>query len=113
MATSVRIVAEHAGDKNKPKDTRRKIVFDAILLENHLKQQRCFGVAFDIVEGSIQTWPFLLDPPESGRSSKLNFGSLTDPQFEAINIFEKKVEIGELFTRKTADDIFTYRIAKV
>jgi hypothetical protein len=114
MAECVRLVAEHAGDVGDPQDTRWKLVFDGILQGRQLVSQLCFGYSIDVDDNDqVDKWPFLLEPNKKGNSARLDFGPEGDPRFEAINIFQKEIEIGALFTRGADDDTATYRITEI
>lgn len=97
-----------------PQDKRWKIIFDGITQESQLKSQLCFGYTIEIDDNDHeQKWPFLLEPLSGGRSARLNFGPLCEPQFEEINIFQRPISIGSLFTRGTGNDAATYRITRI
>lgn len=109
------MVAEHAGDKSDPQDPRWKIVLDGIDIDGQLKPQVCFGYTSEVDDDgvSVTKWPFLLEPPKSTRSARINFGPLAEPRYEAVNIFDRQLTIGSFFTRGSGDDASTYRITNI
>jgi hypothetical protein len=110
MRTAVRITSEHAGDPADPQDPRWKLVFIGIVESERLVNQFCYGFSIE-VEGEVkQQWPLVLEPPTTDHRGFLYFGPGADPQRESINIFERDIIVGELFTR---DNDSTYRITKV
>lgn len=115
MQRYVRMVAEHAGDRSDPPDPRWKIVLDGIDTGDKLKPQVCFGYASEVGDDgvSVKKWPFLLEPPKSNRSARINFGPLAEPQYEAVNIFDREFRIDNFFSRGSGDDVSTYRITKI
>ena len=113
MAKYVRVVAEHAGDKLDPQDARWKIVFDGIEVDGKLKPHLYFGFTSEVDDddGAVKRWPFLLEPATENRGAVINFGP--EQECEAVNIFDRKLALGELFTRGSKDDQSTYRIIKI
>ena len=112
MMSCVRIAAEHSGDSGDPQDKRWKLVFDAVMQGDKLKNQRCFGLAEEVEDNQVERWPCLIEPPGK-RSAHIDFGPFGEPRYEPINVFEKRIAVGELFTRGGEHDVFTYRIISV
>ncbi|MGB4860612.1 MAG: hypothetical protein WBP11_14980 [Dokdonella sp.] len=115
MSICARIVAEHAGDIDDPQNDRWKIVFVGVIEStNALRAQECFGYAAEVSEnGQVEKWPFLLMPPKTDRSGMLDFGPNCDYEHEEVNIFERAIEVGSLFTRGDPADASTYRIVAI
>lgn len=115
METCVRVLAEHAGDKDDPQDTRWKMVFVCVLEGTVLKAQECFGYTTEIDEhGHVDKWPFRMLPPTGERGGQLDFGpGGKEDRHVKINLFERNIEVGSLFTGGIDEEASTYRIVGI
>ncbi|BBN90115.1 hypothetical protein [Azospira sp. I09] len=109
-----RITADYAGDPNVPADEKWKLVFDAVIESERVKQQHCFGVCTNLEAGSIKRWPFILRPAAKG-STEWIFDYGTDSGYppEVTNITERDIRIGSYFTVGTGPEAGTYRITQI
>lgn len=113
MRSTVRVIAEHAGDPHEPQDARWKLVFVGVIDQDRLVHQFCFGYSMEVDSNILQRWPFVLEPPRKEHSAALCFGPESKPQQEPTNVFDRDIRVGTLFTRGQDAEGSTYRIIKV
>lgn len=107
----VRIESVYIENTEKTED---KLLFDAFLQsDGHIKPMEIFGYAME----NGDKWPITITLRKQSNVGVLDWGAGDGETKSTINIFEKKVAVGEYFTRTDKvgndKDEYTYRITRI
>ncbi|WP_340619045.1 hypothetical protein [Xenorhabdus entomophaga] len=93
-------------------ETEDTLVFDAFLnADNSIRGMEIFGYAID--DGD--KWPFYIKP--KGKEGLLYWGTGEENTTTTVNLFKKKIKVGEYITRIDISDNeraeYTYRVTDI
>ena len=97
-------------------ETSEHMVFDVLVdADGNLKRIDIFGYAIEYISDKIK-WPFVISPRPD--IAVLDWGGYDENRtITKVNIFEKQLKVGELFTRfereGNEEAEYTYKITKI